>query len=96
MLGEAVLPGRRGEEAGELALGFGLVFALVSMTTATAQCTEPLAGVMTLLLWCYVSSIALFFGTATAAQLEALRAGVGQPILPDPGPTHGSDGKPST
>ena len=47
----------------------------------------PLAGVVALLLWCYVSSIALFAGTAMAAQLEALRAGVEKPVLDDPGPT---------
>ena len=36
-LASAVTGENRSEEAGELALGFGLVFALVSMTTAMAQ-----------------------------------------------------------
>ncbi len=36
----------------------------------------PLTGVMALLLWAYLTSIALFLGIAFAAQLEAVRAGV--------------------
>lgn len=35
----------------------------------------PLAGVIALLLWSFLSSIALFYGAALAAQLEAVRAG---------------------
>ncbi len=42
---------------------------------------------MALLLWCYLSAGALFTGTAVAAQLEALRAGLTEPVLPDPGLT---------
>ena len=46
----------------------------------------PLAGVMALLLWCYLTSIALFVGTAMAAQLEAMHARVAEPTTGDPGP----------
>ena len=38
-----------------------------------------LAGFMGVLLWAYGSSIALFYGLACAAQLEAFRAGVAAP-----------------
>jgi len=50
----------------------------------------PLAGIMALLLWCYLTSIALFFGTAMAAQLEAMHARVSQPTTGDPGPVTAS------
>lgn len=49
----------------------------------------PLAGIMALLLWCYLSSIALFLGTALAAQLEAMHARVTEPATEDPGPVRG-------
>jgi len=39
----------------------------------------PLAGVIGLLLWALLSSMALFFGAAVAAQLEAVRAGTVTP-----------------
>jgi YihY family inner membrane protein len=39
----------------------------------------PLAGVIALLLWALLSSMALFFGAAVAAQLEAVRARAAAP-----------------
>ena len=39
----------------------------------------PLAGLMGLALWSYLTSIGLFFGLAFAAQLEAVRAGMPTP-----------------
>ncbi|OKK22060.1 ribonuclease BN [Streptomyces sp. CB00455] len=45
----------------------------------------PLSAVMSLLLWSYLTSLALFLGLAFAAQLEAVRAGVKSPIAHDPG-----------
>ena len=39
----------------------------------------PLAGVIGLLLWALGTALALFFGLAVAAQLEAVRAGSPQP-----------------
>ncbi|MEV0663851.1 hypothetical protein ACIBI3_21775 [Actinomadura luteofluorescens] len=42
---------------------------------------------MALLLWSFLSSIALFFGLASAAQLEAYRGRCPAPATPDPGPT---------
>jgi YihY family inner membrane protein len=47
----------------------------------------PLTAVMALMLWSFLSSIALFVGLAFAAQLEAYRAHCAAPALPDPGPT---------
>jgi uncharacterized BrkB/YihY/UPF0761 family membrane protein len=38
-----------------------------------------LAGIIGLLLWAFLTSLAVFFGLAFAAQLEALRAGVASP-----------------
>jgi YihY family inner membrane protein len=43
----------------------------------------PLTAVMALLLWANVTGIALFLGLAFAAQLEAVRAGVPEPVEPD-------------
>jgi YihY family inner membrane protein len=42
----------------------------------------PLAGFVALLLWTMLSSIALLYGVAVAAQLEAVRAGVPSPRRP--------------
>jgi YihY family inner membrane protein len=39
----------------------------------------PLAGVVALLLWCLLSSVAIFYGAAVAAQLEAVRTGASAP-----------------
>ncbi|ORT55648.1 YihY/virulence factor BrkB family protein [Streptomyces sp. CB03238] len=46
----------------------------------------PLTAFVALLLWANVTGIALFLGVAFAAQLEAARAGITEPIRPDPGP----------
>lgn len=45
----------------------------------------PLSAFVALLLWSYLTSVALFLGLAFAAQLEAVRAGVRQPAADDPG-----------
>lgn len=45
----------------------------------------PLSAFMSLLLWAYLTSIALFLGLSFAAQLEASRARVPGPIQEDPG-----------
>lgn len=57
-----------------LALGF---FFQASTTFSTTY--GPLAGMMALLLWALLSSIAVLFGAAVAVQLEAVRAGVAEP-----------------
>jgi len=40
----------------------------------------PLAGFIGLLLWAQLTGIAIFYGVAFTAQLEAIRAGVKDPI----------------
>ncbi|MFD3547215.1 YihY/virulence factor BrkB family protein [Streptomyces sp. NPDC058655] len=45
----------------------------------------PLSAIVSLLLWSYLTSMALFLGLAFAAQLEAVRAGVNEPVTADPG-----------
>ncbi|MET9466089.1 YihY/virulence factor BrkB family protein [Streptomyces sp. NPDC006544] len=45
----------------------------------------PLSAIVSLLLWSYLTSTALFLGLAFAAQLEAVRAGVREPVTKDPG-----------
>ncbi|MGZ4612999.1 MAG: YihY/virulence factor BrkB family protein [Kineosporiaceae bacterium] len=44
----------------------------------------PLTGMFALLLWSQLTSLALLFGLAFAAQLEAVRAGVPSPVSEDP------------
>ncbi len=44
----------------------------------------PLTGVIALLLWAMLTSVALFLGIAFCAQLEAVRAGVREPEAGDP------------
>jgi YihY family inner membrane protein len=69
-------------------LAFGAGISVVLWTLATVglgyfyrisssfgQTYGPLAGMIALLAWCLLSSIALFFGAAVAAQLEGVRAG---------------------
>ncbi|MEE4544823.1 YihY/virulence factor BrkB family protein [Streptomyces sp. V4-01] len=45
----------------------------------------PLSAFMSLLVWTYLTSIALYLGLAFAAQLEAARAKRPAPVQPDPG-----------
>jgi YihY family inner membrane protein len=57
-------------------LGLG-VFFQASTTFSTTY--GPLAGMIALLLWALLSSIAILFGAAIAVQLEAVRAGAAAP-----------------
>jgi YihY family inner membrane protein len=49
------------------------------LSTTFGQTYGPLAGFVALLLWTLLTSIALLYGIALAAQLEAIRAGVPAP-----------------
>jgi YihY family inner membrane protein len=49
------------------------------VSTGFGQTYGPLAGFIGVLLWAYLSSVALFLGLAFAAQLEAVRAGTPAP-----------------
>jgi YihY family inner membrane protein len=83
-------PRRHQPEWSWLAIGALLSVALVVVVTIVlngifqlsstfGQTYGPLAGFVALLLWTLLSSIALLYGVAIAAQLEAVRAGVPAP-----------------
>jgi uncharacterized BrkB/YihY/UPF0761 family membrane protein len=86
-------PRRRQPEASWLAFGAGVsvllwlvfmgVLALYMDATDSFGATYgPIAGTIGMLLWTFLTSIALFLGLAFAAQLEAVRAGVAEPRVP--------------
>jgi YihY family inner membrane protein len=50
-----------------------------SQSPSFATTYGPLAGIVALLVWSFLSSCALFYGAAVAAQLELLRSGKSQP-----------------
>jgi YihY family inner membrane protein len=62
---------------------WGLATALLglffSRSSSFGSTYGPLAGVVALLVWSLLSSIALFYGAAVAAQLEAVRSGSSAP-----------------
>ncbi|HVE68377.1 MAG TPA: YihY/virulence factor BrkB family protein [Solirubrobacteraceae bacterium] len=61
-------------------LGFmGLLAVYVGATDSFGATYGPVAGTIGILLWGFLTSLALFFGLAFAAQLEAVRAGVTRP-----------------
>jgi YihY family inner membrane protein len=83
-------PRRRQPEASWLAFGAGVsatlflvfmgVLALYMDATDSFGATYgPIAGTIGVLLWTFLTALALFLGLAFAAQLEAVRAGVPQP-----------------
>lgn len=57
----------------------GLLALYIDVTDTFGATYGPLAGTMGILLWSFAASIALFFGLACSAQLEAVRAGVPEP-----------------
>ena len=61
---------------GAVTVSLGLFFTASSSFGATYG---PLAGLVALLLWSLLSSVALLFGAALGAQLESVRAGASEP-----------------
>lgn len=57
---------------GAVTAGLGVFY---GSSTTFGNTYGPLAGLVALLVWCLLSSIALFYGAAVGAQLEAVRAG---------------------
>lgn len=55
----------------------------LNASTTFGETYGPLAGVIGVMLWAQFSSIAILFGLAVAAQLEAERAGVIEPTRPE-------------
>jgi YihY family inner membrane protein len=85
-----VAPRRRQPEASWLAVGagvaatlwlafMGLLVAYFELAGSFGATYGPLAGTIGLLLWTFLTSVALFLGVAFAAQLEAVRAGAPEP-----------------
>jgi uncharacterized BrkB/YihY/UPF0761 family membrane protein len=83
-------PRRRQPEASWLAFGaaaatalwlvFMAVLAVYIEATGNFGATYgPIAGTIGVLLWTFLSAVALFLGLSFAAQLEAVRAGVSAP-----------------
>ncbi|MFE4451582.1 YihY/virulence factor BrkB family protein [Streptomyces sp. NPDC056796] len=88
----------RRRQPGYTWLAFGAAVYLVLWTTLTWLLSlyleisgsfdtvyGPLTAFMSLLLWAYLTSIALFLGLSFAAQMEAVRARRPGPVQPDPG-----------
>jgi YihY family inner membrane protein len=71
----------------------GLLALFVARGESFGTTYGPLTGIFALLLWANLSSMALFFGIAFAAQLEAVRAGASAPASDDP---LSADGKSET
>jgi YihY family inner membrane protein len=61
----------------------GAIAAYVAVSGEFSVIYGPLAGIMVLLLWAFVTGVALVAGFAVSAQLEAARAGVVDPLLTD-------------
>lgn len=61
----------------------GLLALYVSLAPGFGDTYGPLTAVMALLLWANLTGVALLAGFALAAQLEAVRAGLPDPLLPD-------------
>jgi YihY family inner membrane protein len=83
-------PRRRQPEASWLAFGaavslvlwlafMALLAVYIDATDSFGATYGPLAGTIGVLLWAFLTSVALFLGLAFAAQLEAVRAGVPAP-----------------
>lgn len=71
----------------------GLLSLYLTASKAFGDTYGPLAGIIGLLLWAFLTSLAVFFGLAFAAQLEAVRAGVSKPATDEdanPSPTVGA------
>ena len=56
-----------------------LLGVFLQLSTSFGETYGPLAGIVALQLWTLFSAIAIFFGAAVAAQLEAVRAGAPEP-----------------
>ncbi len=83
-------PNRRQPGHTWLAFGSGVAVLLWSVATlglavafrissSFGDTYGPLAGIVALQIWTFVSALSIFYGAAVAAQLEAVRAGVPAP-----------------
>jgi YihY family inner membrane protein len=85
-------PRRRQPEPSWLAFGaavsvvlwlafMGVLVVYMDATDSFGATYGPIAGTIGVLLWTFLTSVALFLGLAFAAQLEAVRAGVPEPRI---------------
>ena len=85
-------PNRRQPGRAWLAFGSGIAVVLWSLSTlglalgfrlssSFGETYGPLAGIVALQIWTFVSALSIFYGAAVAAQLEAVRAGVPAPAV---------------
>jgi len=58
----------------------GLLSLYLTQSTSFGETYGPLAGMIGLLLWTFLTSLAIYLGIAFAAQLEAVRAGTPGPV----------------
>jgi len=68
----------------------GLLALYLSSSSSFGQVYGPLTGIVALLVWSQLTSVALLLGISFAAQLEAVRAGVTSPVAVDPELLHGA------
>jgi YihY family inner membrane protein len=84
-------PRRRQPDVSWLAFGSGLAVVLwlvftallavyLTVSSSFGQTYGPLAGTIGVLLWAFLTALALYLGVAFAAQLEAVRAGAPAPV----------------
>ena len=87
LLGRSV--NRRQPGRAWLAFGAGVAVALWALSTiglalafrlssSFGQTYGPLAGLVALQIWTFLSSFSIFYGVSVAAELEAVRAGAGR------------------
>jgi YihY family inner membrane protein len=69
----------------------GLLALYVATSGSFGRVYGPLTGIVALLLWSQLTSVALLLGVSFGAQLEAVRAGVPSPVAADPEAGPGSD-----
>lgn len=68
----------------------GLLSLYLTASKAFGDTYGALAGIIGLLLWAFLTSLAVFFGLASAAQLEAVRAGLTKPATDEESTPGGS------
>ena len=68
-----------GVSAGLWLIFMGGLFVTLELTDSFGATYGPVAGTIGVLLWAFLTSVALFLGLAFAAQLEAVRAGSPEP-----------------
>lgn len=74
-----LLPGSVVAVAGCVLVSAGLSQYL-NASVAFGETYGPLAGFLGVMLWAFFASVAIFYGLAVSAQLEALRSGVSDPV----------------